>query len=198
MLAVVEQVHARINIPVFNLGVVGNVGAPLIGVVADKVVTLAWQLFQPYHLRHWVAANELHSNHGACGGLTILRIRGRQRCAPFIAAGGRDRFAQDQHCLCRGQEQSVAAPTGEKLHLRIDLALVGFKAEGQIAVSGHNLLRARVRLLLRSVPNPCRGSREVGIHTLSSDEGWVRQHSRSAGRRICFLHPSGSREHHQQ
>src|SRR5882724_11647566 len=48
-------------------------------------------------------------------------------CACFAPVKGEHRFP-------RGKEESIPAAPGKELHLRISLALVGFKAQGQFSV----------------------------------------------------------------
>ena len=63
LIAVHNQVHARIDTLVFDLCIVGNIRAPLGGVVADEVVALAGQLIHTYHLRGGVGPGKLHAQH---------------------------------------------------------------------------------------------------------------------------------------
>ena len=49
--AIVDKVHSRVHTFVFDLGISGNVRAPLRGIVADEIVALARQFIVPCRLR---------------------------------------------------------------------------------------------------------------------------------------------------
>lgn len=61
MVAVIEEIHAQIHILVLHLGVIRDVGPPLLRIVAKKVVGLARQLIDPDNLRCRVRADEFHA-----------------------------------------------------------------------------------------------------------------------------------------
>src|SRR4030095_8081493 len=52
------------DVRVPDLGIDGNIGTPLLGVVADEVVHLAGQFFHPRHLRVRLGAQQLHAKYG--------------------------------------------------------------------------------------------------------------------------------------
>ena len=56
LVAVINHVHARVHIPVMDLGVVRDIGAPLLGIVPLEVVALAGQLVGSFHFRGGVRA----------------------------------------------------------------------------------------------------------------------------------------------
>src|SRR5690242_697477 len=63
LVTVIDQVHTGIDVGILNPGIVGHVGAPLRGIVADEVVAPARQLLQPAYLRSHVGANKPHAQH---------------------------------------------------------------------------------------------------------------------------------------
>jgi hypothetical protein len=51
LIAVIDQVHAGVDIRILHLCVIGHAGTPFAGVVADEVIALAGQFFEARHLR---------------------------------------------------------------------------------------------------------------------------------------------------
>jgi len=79
LVAVIHQVHARIDVRIFHLGVVRHVGAPLLGIIADEVVRLARQFVETDHFGVRVGAYQFHAQHGVRGrcsaGLAFQALR---------------------------------------------------------------------------------------------------------------------------
>ena len=71
LVPVVDQVNARINATRSNFPVIGNVGVPLCGLVADKVVGLARQLLEPCHPGRSIRAHEFQPER-VCGQLSVV------------------------------------------------------------------------------------------------------------------------------
>src|SRR5262249_57493585 len=95
----------------------------MFGIVAKEVVNLAGPFLYCRDLRVGTCPDEPHSQDR------------------FLATA-----SQPQHCFTRGREKkSVARPAGEKLDLRISLALVGLEAERQPAVVLNDLRVGRIR-----------------------------------------------------
>src|SRR5207245_3882467 len=118
LIAVIDQVHAGVDVPVLDLRVGWNVGAPLRRIVANKIVAPSAQFFNSSDARRGVGAEELHAQYGAL-----------QRLAPFPlcrgwaidASTGTRALAQRHHRLGRGQAKGIAAAAGEELDLWIAL-----------------------------------------------------------------------------
>jgi hypothetical protein len=72
LVAVVDEIHTRVDSPVLDLRVGGNVGPPLLGIIADEVVALARQFPHARHHGCAVGPDEPHPQHGT-----------RERFAPF-------------------------------------------------------------------------------------------------------------------
>ena len=66
LVAVVNQVYARIHALILYLGVARNIGAPLFRIAADEVVRLAGQLVESRHARRAIRAHELHAEDVLC------------------------------------------------------------------------------------------------------------------------------------
>ena len=64
LIAVIEEIDARIKVRVAHLRVGRDVGAPLRGIVADEVVGLAGEFLQPRHARTRVGAGEADAQRG--------------------------------------------------------------------------------------------------------------------------------------
>lgn len=58
--AVVDQGHSRIHPLIDDFPIVGNLGAPLLGIAADQVVAFAEQFILPDHWRLGVGPHQLH------------------------------------------------------------------------------------------------------------------------------------------
>ena len=61
LVAVIDEVHARIDVDISHPGVVRHVGAPFLRIIADEVVALARQPLQSCHLRFGVGAHQPHA-----------------------------------------------------------------------------------------------------------------------------------------
>ena len=146
LVAVVEQIHAGVHFAIAQLGVRGNVCVPLPRIVAYDIVGLARQLVERLNPWRCVSTNQFHSHNGWWDGWFGLRRDARRYQRPWLQwiALGRG-LAQHEHGFGTArQKQRVAATPGQKLDLGIDLAPVGFKAEGQHTVG------FRIRRVLRS------------------------------------------------
>ncbi len=64
LLSVEQHVHTGIDILVFDFAEVRYISAPLLRIVSDEVVALAWQFVHADHLRTWCAVLKLHSQRG--------------------------------------------------------------------------------------------------------------------------------------
>ena len=60
LVAVVDQVYARINVLVFHLGIAGHIRPPLLRIIPDEVVRFAGQFFETGHLGRGVCSHKLH------------------------------------------------------------------------------------------------------------------------------------------
>lgn len=60
LVAVIDQVNSGIDVLVPYLGVRRNIGAPFLGIIADKVVDLARQFTQTHHRRFSARAHKIH------------------------------------------------------------------------------------------------------------------------------------------
>ncbi len=61
LVAVVDQVNARIELFVSHLGISVDICDPLLWIVADEVVVIAGEFIDPRHRGRGVGANELHA-----------------------------------------------------------------------------------------------------------------------------------------
>jgi hypothetical protein len=61
LIAVVDQVHSRVNAEILHPGVIRHIRAPLIGVAADEVVTLARQLIRTRRGRIGTRPGQFHA-----------------------------------------------------------------------------------------------------------------------------------------
>jgi len=84
---------------------------PLLRIVSDEVAALAGLFIDTRDFRSWIRASEFHT----------------------LLSG----FWRRDHCFSRGQKQRVALAVREKLHLAVGLSLIGFEAEGQLAIVGN-------------------------------------------------------------
>ena len=112
----IDQVHAGIDIAVFQSRVGRNVCAPLFGIVADEVTDLARQLLSSGHLRLRIRPDMLNAESG----------RRSQR----VLRGP----PKSQRRLGRSQKQIVTGAAREKLDATVRLTAVDFKAQRQLAV----------------------------------------------------------------
>jgi len=115
-----------------HFAIVRNVGAPLGRIVAEKIVALARQQVCAHHAGFGVPAHKLHTEHGRRlrlptfdSGRRKLGGARRQLRAPGF---------ESEHSLARRQIEQVTAAAGKKLHPAVGLSLVGFKAEGKLAI----------------------------------------------------------------
>jgi hypothetical protein len=134
LVAVVNQVHARIHIPVMHPGEGGDAGAPAARVVADEVVCLARQLLHASSFSVRVGTGEPHSE--------------RHRWPQFrISDPGRAGIClpQLQDRLVAGEEQRVAAATRQESHLRIGLPAVLLEVQRQPPVVAEQARPIRAR-----------------------------------------------------
>ena len=60
LVPVVDQIDSGIDVAVADLRVGGNVRAPLLRVVADKIIGLAWERVQPIDGWMGIRANQFH------------------------------------------------------------------------------------------------------------------------------------------
>ena len=72
LIAIVDEVDARIHVTIFDLGIGGNVRAPLIRVITYEVVHLRRQLILSRYLRFLVGPDEPHAQ----GVSTLRMVRG--------------------------------------------------------------------------------------------------------------------------
>jgi hypothetical protein len=64
LIAFVKKVDSRVDVPILDLLVVGNIGAPLSWIIPDEIVALPVQFIQAYDLCMRVRACESHPNGG--------------------------------------------------------------------------------------------------------------------------------------
>src|SRR5438270_7230023 len=93
LVAVVNKLYARIDIFELNLAIVGNVCAPLLGIVPDKIIAVSGEPLQRIDVCPVTSAGKLHANHV---------------CGIFSRSEG-------QHSFILGQKQGVAGTPGEIL-----------------------------------------------------------------------------------
>jgi len=75
LVSVVDQIHARIDALVFHLGIVRDIGAPLLGIIAKEVVAPAGQLVEGGDPGLQVCSDQFQPQEcGTVGGL--LRVVG--------------------------------------------------------------------------------------------------------------------------
>ena len=112
--AVINKVDARVDVSIFDLGIRGNVGPPLLRIIPNEVVGFDGQLCTARNLRVWVPSNKFHAKHRRGMGAALCCGRDRQ---PFLSGVivRRDRLAKGQHGLGGCQEQRVTASAREKL-----------------------------------------------------------------------------------
>jgi hypothetical protein len=65
--AVINQIHAGIDVLVSHLGIIWYVGTPLIGIVADKIIALARQFLHARHCGAGVCTDEFHAKNAVRG-----------------------------------------------------------------------------------------------------------------------------------
>ncbi len=152
LVAVIDEVDARVDAGVMHLAIHGDARAPVGRVVADEVVQTARHLFAPLDLRLGARARQTHPQDAVA--LLPLTVR---TLLPAAAT-------QRQHGLVRREEHDVAVAAREEPHARVGLPAVGLELERQFAVSlGRRLgtRGARVRCGRRfgSVVGPGRRSR---------------------------------------
>ncbi len=88
MVAVVDEVDARVGVPVTHLRISRHVGTPFLWVVANEVVALPGELFQPSYFGRGVAADELHAQNGAAPTLPRFGTRnGQAEACPYSPQG---------------------------------------------------------------------------------------------------------------
>ena len=69
LIAVVQQIHTRIDSVVLHLRIRRNIRPPLLRIVAEEVVAPARQRLVTCDLGSRVGANELHPQRGSTGGI---------------------------------------------------------------------------------------------------------------------------------
>jgi hypothetical protein len=67
LVAVIHEVHAGIDVGILHPRVVGHVGAPFLGVIADEVVALAWQFLEAADSRVGTCSYQSHVQHRSRG-----------------------------------------------------------------------------------------------------------------------------------
>ena len=112
----VDQVNAAVYALVIYLGVVGDVGMPLRRVIANEVVAHAGLLVEADGVRRGISTDDPHADDVACVALL-----------------------QREHGLGGCQKQLVAGTARQEVDSRIALSLVGFEAQGELAVGGTQL-----------------------------------------------------------
>ena len=121
LVAVIDKVHARIQVVVADLAEVGDIAH---GALAGEVVAARLLGRGARDARAGVGAVETEVDHGGCGAVVA---------------------AQAQHGLGLRQVEAVARPTREVTHGGVGLALVGFEGDRQFAVGlsrGSSRIRA--------------------------------------------------------
>ena len=126
LVAVIDQIHAGVDVPILDLRVRGNVGAPLLGIIADEVAAFARQLTDPGHRWHGVGPDEPNPQYVAPERFAPLPLC---RGWPAGDVAGAPALAQDQDGLGRGQEERIAPASGEELDLGIGLTVVSLEAQ---------------------------------------------------------------------
>ena len=88
LVAVVHQVDAGVDVLVLDLAVVGDVGVPLAGIVADEVVAGAGERVQTNDLRLGIGPDELERNTTESAGPAPCRRRAQAACRLSTASVG--------------------------------------------------------------------------------------------------------------
>src|SRR5207302_4626214 len=117
LVAVIDQVNARVNLPIADLGIGGNVAPPLRRIVAEEVVALAGQFFDPGDLPCRPRPNRLHTENGI---LRLWILSSQERVEFAAGAGG---STERQHRLVGGQIHRVSAAPRKKLRAPTGLTL---------------------------------------------------------------------------
>ena len=131
LVAVIDEVDPGIDVPVLDLGVGRDVGAPLRGIVADEVVRLSRELVEPGHQRRGRGTHEVHADH--------VGNHLRSRRAPLaivvpVSFSIRVRPCEQEDHLAGGQIEAVAGTACEEANLRVRLAAIRLEVQGQLAV----------------------------------------------------------------
>ena len=135
LVAVEDEVDAGIGLLVSDLGVLGDVGSPLLRIVADEVVAPSRQWIRSDDPRRGARADELHSQRGRRGVRQDVKVsaRGALRCVD-----------RQQHGR-RRQLHRVTRAAGEELDRRVGLPAVDLEAERQLAIGGGDRWLSRDR-----------------------------------------------------
>ena len=102
VVAVIDEVDARVKVVVSHLGIRGHLCAPLGGIVANEVVRLAGELLLSPHACLGVSADEAHAECRLHGLLSLCRFDLRR-----FAFCRWLRLREDHDCLVEGQEERV-------------------------------------------------------------------------------------------
>jgi len=128
---------------------------PAFGVIADKVIDHAWQPVCTRDLRSTMRVQHLHADDG--------RVRIGSLRSPQLEDGG----------VC-GEEERIAVAARKKLHLAVDLALIGLKTQRNICNPGScpvaSWVRARMCCSSAAEGQPCNRSQDRE----QSLEAWLR------------------------
>src|SRR5258706_8249725 len=119
LVSVDNQIDSRIYAAHRNLTVIGDVSAPLRGIVADEIVGDARKLIEWFDFRMLVGALKFHAHRSA--GLVLSH----------------------QYYFLASEIEDEARPACEVLHLRVGLPFILLKAEGQLRIGVPPLRRRR-------------------------------------------------------
>src|SRR5439155_21675478 len=147
-ISVVDEIDAGIHVTVSDLDVGADVGPPLLGVASNEVVDLSGKLAFSGQLGLVVGSGQLHAQDGGSPRAAGHRgwVESRNTFSWFRHSWVWARAAaKDQHRLCRGYKDAVAAAPRKKLLVRIHLPAVGFKAQRQPCIGLHD---SRLRCMI--------------------------------------------------
>ena len=129
LVAVVHQVHARVDSLDFHFPVGRNIRAPFRRIVSDEVVHLARQFIVARNVGCAVRSPQFHPQ-GSCLGRRLRSVVGKKRAQKI-----RSRFrAQEQRDFIRREQHRVPRPMRDKFRLRRRLPLIRLKAQRQSSV----------------------------------------------------------------
>jgi hypothetical protein len=130
LVAVVDEVDARVDVFVLHSGIRRHIGPPLRGIVADEVVGLAGQGVLARDARIAIGADERHAKRGLRRGVALRPAAARSE--PCVAR--RFRCGHEEHRLGGREKQRVTARVRQELHGAMRLTAIGLEGEGKLAV----------------------------------------------------------------
>ena len=151
LVAVVDEVHAWINILIPHLGIARNVGPPLLWIAADEVIAYSREFFGARHPRPWIGPDQPHADHSRLGRLSTFDP-GRRWCGvwPVLGHGACMGASQRQHRLPPASETACSPlPRDRNRAWGAAWPLVGLEGERQFSVGFYGLFRAHFADLRR-------------------------------------------------